>query len=131
MLSRRILPFSIPFSIPFSTHGRWPSAPATVTSCEWVSLEDAYGCGGNAGHYHVEFTYRAKAEGPLEHGSFCHPGNRYIAPFAVGETLMVRYNPRRPSQSRFSGASLPTQAIEAIVAVAVLGLIAGYFLLSY
>lgn len=127
MLPGRILPFSIPFSL----HRRWPSVPATVTSCDWVSLRDSSGCGGGAGHYHVEFTYRARPEAPLRSGSFCHPGSRYIAPFAIGEAVTVKYNPRRPDQARFSGASLPTQAIEAIVAVALLGLIAGYFLLSY
>src|SRR6202789_275415 len=66
----------------------WPTADATVDSCEWVRYHDHLG--GTAGHYQVNFTYRA-GNGQVNQGEFCHQGVQHIAPYSVGERLSIQY----------------------------------------
>ena len=57
----------------------WPTADATVDSCEWVRYHDHLG--GTAGHYQVKFTYQPDG-GQVNHGEFCHQGVQHIAPYS-------------------------------------------------
>jgi hypothetical protein len=106
----------------------WPTADATVDSCQWVRLHDHLG--GIAGHYQVKFSYLAG--GRVNHGDFCHHGAQHIAPYSVGERLTIQYDPKRPARYHFSGAdSSNYEKLEAILVMTVFALLAGYMLYTF
>jgi hypothetical protein len=112
------------------THPRsWPTADATVDSCDWVRYHDHLG--GTAGHYVVKFTYQGGDRGQVNHGEFCHQGTEHIAPYYVGERLAVQYDPNKPSRYHFSGAGSSYEKLEAILVMTVFGLLAGYVLYTF
>jgi Protein of unknown function (DUF3592) len=110
-------------------HRSWATTDATVDSCKWVRYHDHLG--GIAGHYQVNFTYKAADQGQLHHGEFCHQGSQHIAPYAVGEKLAIQYDPKKPARHHFSGAAPNYEKLEAIVVVTVFALIAGYVLYAF
>ena len=107
----------------------WSTTNATVDSCDWVRYHDHLG--GITGHYQVKFTYQPANGGPVNHGEFCHQGVQHIAPYRVGESLPVQYDPRRPQRHRFSGATPNYEKLEAILVMTVFALVAGYVLYAY
>ncbi len=107
----------------------WPTADATVDSCDWVRYHDHLG--GTAGHYQVTFSYKTADGAKVNHGEFCHQGDQHIAPYKVGERLAVHYDPRKPSRHRFSGASPNYEKLEAILVMTVFALLAGYVLYAF
>jgi hypothetical protein len=112
------------------THSRsWAPTDATVESCQWVRYHDHLG--GLAGHYRVDFSYQPADGGQVQHGEFCHEGSPHIAPYAVGEKLRIQYDPRKPARHYFSGAVKSYETLEAIVAVGLFALLAGYFLYAF
>jgi hypothetical protein len=111
-----------------SPHNSWPTADATVDSCEWVRYHDHLG--GTAGHYQVKFSYTAP-DGQLNHGEFCHEGVQHIAPYRTGERLPVQYDPRKPARHRLNGASPNYEKLEAILVMTVFALLAGYVLYAF
>ncbi len=112
------------------THGHsWPTADATVDSCEWMRYHDHLG--GAAGHYRVKFTYQAGDQGQVNHGEFCHQGSQHIAPYRVGERLAIQYDPRKPSRYYYSGAPANYEKLEAILVMTVFALLAGYVLYTF
>jgi len=113
----------------FAPGRKWPTADATVDSCEWVRYHDHLG--GTAGHYQVTFSYRAVDGGSVNQGEFCHQGVQHIAPYRVGERLAVQFDPRKPARHRFSGATPNYEKLEAILVMTVFALIAGYVLYAF
>jgi hypothetical protein len=105
----------------------WPTADATVDSCQWVRLHDHLG--GIAGHYQVKFSYLAANQ--VNHGAFCHHGAQHIAPYAVGERLTIQYDPKKPARYHFSGADSNYEKLEAILVMTVFALLAGYMLYTF
>jgi Protein of unknown function (DUF3592) len=105
----------------------WPTTEATVDSCEWVRLHDHLG--GFAGHYNVKFTYRV--DGHVNHGDFCHHGAQHIAPYTVGEHLIIQFDPKKPARYHFSGADSNYEKLEAILVMTVFALLAGYMLYTF
>jgi hypothetical protein len=110
------------------THS-WPTADATVESCEWVRDHDHLG--GTAGHYEVKFAYRVGEQGQLNHGQFCHEGVQHISPYRVGEQLVIQYDPKKPARHHFSGAAPNYEKLEAILVMTVFALLAGYVLYAF
>jgi hypothetical protein len=112
------------------THARsWPTADATVDSCEWVKDHDHLG--GDVGHYQVKFTYQAGDQGQANRGEFCHHGTQHIAPYYVGEHLAIQYDPKKPARYHFSGAASNYEKLEAILVMTVFALLAGYVLYTF
>jgi Protein of unknown function (DUF3592) len=107
----------------------WPVTQATIDGCSWVSGHD--NLGKEAGHYDVSFVYRTDRAQDLHRGSFCYDGCREIAPYRAGEVLPIHYNPKKPARYSLSGASSNYEKIEAIVVMALFGLIAGYVLITF
>jgi Protein of unknown function (DUF3592) len=75
---------------------RWTSASATMVSREWTSKNMS---DDSIGHWHVEYEYAV--------GSECYAGRfadmasndeDYPRP---GQSIEIRYNPRRPGQSYY------------------------------
>ena len=111
------------------THSHsWPTADATVDSCEWVRYHDHVG--GTAGHYQVRFSYQAPG-GQVHHGEFCHQGSQHIVPYCPGERLAIQYDPRKPARYHFSGADSNYEKLEAILVMTVFALLAGYVLYTF
>jgi hypothetical protein len=112
------------------THARsWPTADATVESCEWVKDHDHLG--GSVGHYQVKFTYQASDLGQANRGEFCHHGTQHIAPYYVGEHLAIQYDPKKTTRYHFSGAPSNYEKLEAILVMTVFALLAGYVLYTF
>jgi hypothetical protein len=107
----------------------WSTTNGTIDSCEWVRYHDHLG--GTSGHYQVKFSYQPGPGGPVNHGEFCHEGMQHIAPYRVGESLPVQYDPRRPQRHRFKGATPNYEKLEAILVMTVFALVAGYVLYAY
>lgn len=106
----------------------WPTADATVDSCEWIQYHDHLG--GTTGHYELKFTYQAP-DGGVNHGEFCHRGVQHIAPYRIGESLPIQYDPKKPCRYHVSGAARDYEKLEAILVMTVFALLAGYVLYTF
>jgi hypothetical protein len=113
----------------FTQARSWPTADATVDSCNWVRAQDH--AGELAGHYQVKFTYKTGESGQVNHGEFCHDGIRHIVPYSVGERLTIQYDPKKPARFHFSGADSNYEKLEAILVMTVFALLAGYALYTF
>ena len=109
--------------------GKWPLAHATVDSCSWIEERDNLGI--VSGHYHVSFMYKSEGSVEPHRGCFSYPGCREVAPYSVGESLTIQYNPKKPGRYTFRGADSNYEKLEAILVMALFGLVAGYVLFTF
>jgi hypothetical protein len=107
----------------------WATAEATVESCSWFHDSDYMGV--DAGHYDVAFSYKPPNSDQPVHGSFCYSGSRQIVPYHAGEKFPIRYSPKHPGHFYFAGAAPSYEKLEAILAMSLFALLAGYVLFAY
>jgi hypothetical protein len=78
----------------------WKLTEATVFSCEWADLPNQID--NLIGHYHL--TYGYKVDGILYKGHFEDYGMQDTEHFKRNDVVQVRYNPRKPERSYYSGS---------------------------
>lgn len=77
----------------FTGKDTWPSVAATVFSCEFTTRRQN---DSSLGHYHVVLSYAV--DGEIYTGEFVDFGLQDEEYFRRGDTVQIRYNPKRPSK---------------------------------
>jgi Protein of unknown function (DUF3592) len=80
----------------------WKLTEATVFSCEWTDLPNQID--NLIGHYHLTYSY--KVDGNFYSGHFEDYGMQDEEYFKRNDVFQVRYNPRRPEKSYYSGSRI-------------------------
>ena len=100
---------------------QWPSTKATVYSCDFTTRRER---DLPVGHYQVVVSY--PVDGEIYTGKFVDFGLQAEDYFHRGDTLEVRYNPRKPSKFYYPDLRTQTRfnltwfAVGAVLAILVM-----------